>query len=202
MKAILTLVLLLLVSLTPLSAQHKESDAFDIVVEQGRVIDGTGSHAYVADVGVRNGVIASIGNLSGSPRNRTISARGKIVAPGFIDMLVGSSIPLLLDAESADSKLFQGVTTIVVGEGDSMAPQSEQTLLDFPASNHLPAWHNFTEYFQLLEARGLALNVVHNVGAAQVRRVVLGDANVQPNRDQLDRMTVICDLHSQTQQKH
>src|SRR5262249_31264525 len=101
--------------------------------------------------------------------------------------------PLLLDAESADSKLFQGVTTIVVGEGDSMAPQSEQTLLDFPASNHLPAWHNFTEYFQLLEAKGLALNVVHNVGAAQVRRVVLGDANVQPNRDQLERMKALVD---------
>lgn len=168
-------------------ALSQESQPFDVVIEGGRIVDGTGNPWYVADLGIRGGVIASIGDLSRSARKHTIPAKRKVVAPGFIDMLVGSSIPLLLDAESADSKLLQGVTTIHVGEGDSMAPQNEQTLSDFPATDHLPVWHTFSEYSQLLARAGIPVNVVHNVGAAQVRRIVLGDADIKPSAHQLGR---------------
>ena len=74
-----------------------------------------------------------------------------------------------------------------------MAPQNERTLKDFPASDQLPAWRTFTEYFQLLEKAGIAVNVVHNVGATQVRRIVVGDANRQPSANQLDQMKALVD---------
>jgi len=182
----LWVVFLLLVSITLPSAA--QAPAFDLVIEGGRIVDGTGNAGYDADLGLRESKIARIGHLAGAPRNRTINAKGLVVAPGFIDMLVGSSIPLLLDPKSASSKLHQGITTIVVGEGDSMAPQNEHTLTDFPASDQLPTWHTFEEYFVLLQRRGLAMNVLHNVGATQVRRIVIGDANQQPSADQLSRM--------------
>ena len=193
MKSVLPLLLLSCVVLSSYTTSHQSADSFDLVIEGGRIVDGTGNPSFVDDVGIRNGVIRRVGNLSGAARKQTISAKGKVVAPGFIDMLVGSSIPLLLDPQSADSKLFQGVTTIFVGEGDSMAPQNDHTLTDFPVSNHLPAWHTFAEYFQLLENKGTALNLVHNVGAAQVRRMVMGDRDVQPTIEQLDRMKALVD---------
>jgi N-acyl-D-aspartate/D-glutamate deacylase len=189
----IALAVVFLAFLMSVAAFPQGPQAFDVVIEGGRIVDGTGNPWYLADVGIRDGVIAKIGDLSGTTRERTILAHRMVVAPGFIDMLVGSSIPLLLDPQAADSKLLQGVTTIVVGEGDSMAPQDEQTLKDFPASDQLPAWHTFTEYFQLLEKAGIAVNVVHNVGATQVRRIVVGDANGQPSADQLDRMKALVD---------
>jgi N-acyl-D-amino-acid deacylase len=179
--------------LMPVVALPQAPQTFDVVIEGGRIVDGTGNPWYLADIGIRDGVIARIGDLSGSARERTILANRMVVAPGFIDMLVGSSIPLLIDPQAADSKLLQGVTTIVVGEGDSMAPQNEQTLRDFPASDQLPAWRTFAEYFQLLEKTGIAVNVIHNVGATQVRRIVVGDANHQPSANQLDQMKALVD---------
>jgi N-acyl-D-amino-acid deacylase len=179
--------------LMPVAAFPQAPQPLNVVIEGGRIVDGTGNPWYLADIGIRDGVIARIGDLSGSARERTILANRMVVAPGFIDMLVGSSIPLLLDPQAADSKLLQGVTAILVGEGDSMAPQNEQTLKDFPASDQLPAWRTFTEYFQLLEKAGIAVNVVHNVGATQVRRIVVGDANRQPSANQLDQMKALVD---------
>ncbi len=179
--------------LMPVVAFPQAPQPLNVVIEGGRIVDGTGNPWYLADIGIRDGVIARIGDLSGSARERTILANRMVVAPGFIDMLVGSSIPLLLDPQAADSKLLQGVTAILVGEGDSMAPQNEQTLKDFPPSDQLPAWRTFTEYFQLLEKAGIAVNVVHNVGATQVRRIVVGDANRQPSANQLDQMKALVD---------
>jgi len=78
--------MVLLFAVAPLESQE-QTRSFDIVITNGRIIDGTGSPWYSGDVGIRNGKIASIGNLSAAPRARTIDARGKVVAPGFIDML-------------------------------------------------------------------------------------------------------------------
>jgi N-acyl-D-aspartate/D-glutamate deacylase len=160
---------------------------FDVVVAGARVVDGSGNPWYAADLGVRNGVIAEIGNLSGRAAAVTIDGRGQVVAPGFIDMMGGASSPMLLDPASATSKLTQGITTIFAGEGGSEAPQNARTLSeDFAKAGH--RWSTFGEYFRLIEKRGMGVNAAHNVGAAQVRRVVIGIEDREPTPAEMDSM--------------
>ncbi len=102
---------------------------FDLVITNGHIIDGTGSPWYSGDIGIRDGKIAAIGNLSDAPRPRTIDAKGKIVAPGFIDMLGQSELTILVDPR-LPSKLYQGITTEVTGEGSSIAPITDDTQQD------------------------------------------------------------------------
>src|SRR5882757_1821484 len=90
------------------------SRPFDIVITNGRIIDGTGSPWYSGDIGVRDGKIAAIGNLHDARRARTIDARGKIIAPGFIDMLGQSEYTILVDPR-LPSKIYQGITTEITG---------------------------------------------------------------------------------------
>ena len=113
-------IIALLCSLQILAAQD-----FDLILQNGRVVDGMGNPWYRADVGIRDGRIAAIGELRGRAARRTIALNGQVVAPGFIDMMAGSSIPLLLDSASGGSKLQQGITTMMAGEGGSDAPQGE-----------------------------------------------------------------------------
>src|SRR3954469_14322876 len=97
---------------------------YDLVITHGHIIDGTGSPWYSGDIGIRAGRIAAIGNLSDAPRTRTIDAQGKVVAPGFIDMLGQSELTILVDPR-LPSKIFQGITTEVTGEGGSIAPLND-----------------------------------------------------------------------------
>ncbi|MGA9028004.1 MAG: hypothetical protein WB440_18265, partial [Steroidobacteraceae bacterium] len=94
---------------------------FDIIIENGRVIDGSGAPWYAADVGVRAGRIAAIGRLDERPAKRRIDARGSMVAPGFIDMLGQSEYTMLVDPR-VPSKIYQGITSEITGEGNSAAP--------------------------------------------------------------------------------
>jgi len=159
----------------------------DLIVSGGRVLDGQGNPWYRADIGIRDGRIVEIGKLTGRVAKRVIDAREQVVSPGFIDMMGTSSVPLLLNRRSAESKLRQGITTLLAGEGGSVAPRSSRVpdLEDQPPGYN---WHTFGEYFHLLEQKGIAMNVVHNVGAAQVRRVVIGDEDRAPTPAQLARM--------------
>src|SRR5215831_6856917 len=91
---------------------------FDVVITNGHIIDGTGSPWYSGDIGIRDGKIAAIGNLSAATRQRTIDVAGKVVAPGFIDMLGQSELTILVDPR-LPSKIFQGITSEVTGEGGS-----------------------------------------------------------------------------------
>ena len=172
------------------SAQsNPASRPFDVLITGGRVIDGSGNPWFVADVGIRDGVIVEIGSLGGRAARRTIDAHGSVVTPGFIDMMGGSSLPLLLDPVSAESKLRQGITTMMVGEGDSLAPQNDRTAAqDIEGASFKITWRTYAEYFRLLEAKGLAMNVIHNVGAAQVREVVIGEEDRAPTPEQLAQM--------------
>ena len=97
---------------------------FDVLISGARIIDGTGNPWFRADVGIRGDVIAEIGSLSDRDATRTIEARDRIVSPGFIDMMGQSSLVLITDPPSAESKLRQGITTYLSGEGGSPAPQS------------------------------------------------------------------------------
>ena len=161
----------------------------DVLIANGRVVDGSGNPWYRGDVGVRDGAIAEIGNLSGREAVRTVDAGGRVVAPGFIDMMGGRTFPMLEDRDAAESKLRQGITTMLAGEGSSAAPQDEHTIKDIEQATRLGlSWTTYAEYHRLLAEKGLRVNVVHNVGAAQVRRIVLGDEDVQPSAEQLDRM--------------
>src|SRR5580693_2647216 len=101
--------------------------AFDVVITNGHIIDGTGSPWYSGDIGIRDGHIAAIGNLAAAPRTKTIDAEGMVVAPGFIDMLGQSELTILVDPR-LPSKIFQGITTEITGEGNSAAPVNDVML--------------------------------------------------------------------------
>ena len=164
---------------------------FDIVISNGHIIDGTGSPWYSADIGIREGKIAAIGNLSEAPRNRTIDAHGLVVAPGFIDMLGQSEKTILVDPR-LPSKIYQGITTEVTGEGDSAAPLNDFILqADRGKYEHYritPDWRSFRQYFARLEKQGIGINLASYVGATQLRRMVLGDDDKQPSPEQLEQM--------------
>src|SRR5213080_968480 len=114
----------LMLLLTCATAASAQTPAFDVVITNGHIIDGTGSPWYSGDIGLRDGKIAAIGNLSSTARKRTIDAGGKVVAPGFIDMLGQSETTILVDPR-LPSKIFQGITTEVTGEGGSIAPLND-----------------------------------------------------------------------------
>jgi N-acyl-D-aspartate/D-glutamate deacylase len=161
---------------------------YDVLIVNGTVLDGTGAPGARADVAVANGVIAAVGSLEGARAKRVLEAQARIVSPGFIDMMGGSSLPLAADPPSAESKLRQGITTMMAGEGGSLAPQNERTFAELARGDLDWKWNRFDEYFRLLESKGIALNVVHNAGAEQVRRIVLGDEDVAPTPSQLQEM--------------
>ena len=167
---------------------------FDIVITNGHIVDGTGSPWYSGDVGIRFGRIAAIGNLSAAERKRTIDAAGRVVAPGFIDMLGQSEMTILVDPR-LPSKIYQGITTEITGEGGSAAPMTKAIIdADRPVYAHYKInvdWQTFREYFARLEKQGMGINLASYVGATQVRRVVLGDADVQPTHEQLEKMKVL-----------
>jgi len=170
------------------------SQAFDLIITHGHIIDGTGSPWYSGDIGIRDGKIAAIGNLSSAHAKRTIDAGGMVVAPGFIDMLGQSEETILVDPR-LPSKIFQGITTEVTGEGGSVAPLTAALVVaDKTKYEHLkitPDWRTFRQYFARLEKQGIGINVADYVGATQVRRVVLGDADVQPTAAQLEQMKTL-----------
>lgn len=172
----------------PAAAQAPE---FDIIIRNGHIVDGAGNPWYAADVAIRGDRIAKIGDLRGAKAAREIDAAGRIVSPGFIDMLGQSEISLLLD-KRALSKLAQGITTEITGEGGSAAPQNEKTLAALqPMLTHLGLtvdWTTLDGYFRRLEKQGTALNFGTYVGSAQVREAVLGDEDRPPSAQELEQM--------------
>ena len=170
------------------------STAFDIVITNGHIIDGTGSPWYSGDLGIRGGKIAAIGDLADAPRKRSIDAHGRVVAPGFIDMLGQSELTILVDPR-LPSKIYQGITTEITGEGGSAAPLNDAIVqADHSSYEHLkitPDWRTLRQYFARLEKQGIGINLATYVGATQVRRMVLGDADAQPTPAQLDQMKAL-----------
>jgi N-acyl-D-amino-acid deacylase len=167
---------------------------YDLVIRNGRIVDGTGSPWYAGDVAIRGGKIAAIGNLGNAPARRSMDARGMVVAPGFIDMLGQSEITILVNPH-LPSKIFQGITTEITGEGNSVAPLNDAILkADHVTYEHYgvqPDWRTFREYFARLRKQGMGINLASYVGATSVRRMVLGDGNRAPSAAELERMKTL-----------
>ncbi|PYQ68031.1 MAG: dihydroorotase [Acidobacteria bacterium] len=155
-------------------------DVDDVVFEGGRVVDGTGAPWFVGDVAVRNGRIVAVGPLGKRAAKRRIDARGLVVAPGFIDLLGQSEYNVLVDGRAA-SKVTQGITTEVTGEGVSIAPLN-QRLIDEERDTYTkygvwPDWRTLDGYFKTLEKRGTAINLATFIGSGGLRSYVVGEQN-------------------------
>ena len=175
-------------------AAHAQAVPYDLVIRNGRIIDGTGSPWYSGDLAIRGGRIAALGKLDGASAKRTIDARGMVVAPGFIDMLGQSELTILVDPH-LPSKIYQGITTEITGEGGSIAPITDALVkTDRVGYEHYgvqPTWRTLREYFARLRKQGMGINLATYVGATQVRRVVIGDDNRAPTTAELERMKAL-----------
>ncbi len=165
----------------------------DTVLEGGTIYDGTGSAPYVADVGVANGRLQSIGDLRHATANERLNVSGLAVAPGFIDLHTHSDFTLLVNGH-AESQVHQGVTTEVVGQcGFSCAPVTcdediEKTSVGYLAGCVKLGWRTFGDYLDRLDATPLGVNVAAFVGHGAIHQAVLGDALRTPDGDELRRM--------------
>ncbi|MBI4429195.1 MAG: D-aminoacylase [Ignavibacteriales bacterium] len=163
----------------------------DVVITGGKIVDGTGNPWFFGDVGIQGEKIVAMGKLKGMTAKRTIDATGKIIAPGFIDMLGQSGRGLLID-NRAMSKISQGITTEVTGEGGSVAPVNDGILNEWKPFldkyNIKVDWNDFEGYFKRLEENKTAINLGSFVGATQVRAYVVGYDDRDPTPEELEQM--------------
>src|SRR6516165_4501198 len=190
--------LLLVVCLTILlDRPASAADNFDVIIRGGTVYDGSGQLARNVDIGIRGDKIAAIGDLKSDIAKSVVDARGLAVAPGFINMLSWSTDSLVADGRG-QSEIRQGVTTLIMGEGNSWGPindairkrmKSEQVDIKYDIE-----WNTLNEYLYFLERRGVSHNVASYLGATTVREYVLGYQNRKPTPDELNRMRRLVEI--------
>lgn len=194
MKTTVVIVALVLIAGAVAPVLKAQTEDYDLVITNGRIVDGTGNPWFYGDVAIRGDRIVKVGRIVPAPTKQTIDARGLIVAPGFIDMLGQSEQNLLIDPR-AESKVFQGITTEVTGEGGSAAPLNDYILKELdPFLKHFKLtadWRTLGEYFARLERSRSAINLATYVGATQVRQYVLHDENRPPTTAELDQMRAL-----------
>ncbi|MBI3493038.1 MAG: D-aminoacylase [Acidobacteria bacterium] len=161
-------------------AAQQPARPLDLLITNARIIDGTGGPSVAGSVGVRDGRIAGVGRVTGAAA-RTIDAHGLALAPGFIDPHSHSDYALLTDG-NAESKIRQGVTTEVIGESGSVAPQRPTA-----ARN----WSDFAGYFAAVEKSKISVNLLSYIGLGQVREYVMGNEERAPTSDELAKMTAL-----------
>jgi len=167
---------------------------FDVVIKNGVVYDGTGGEGREVDVALRGDRIAGVGDFKNSPAKLVIDARGLAIAPGFINMLSWSNESLIADGLS-QSEIRQGVTTEIMGEGDSMGPVNdrvrEEMLREQRDIHYKVEWTTLADYLRYLEKRGVSCNVASFIGATTIRKNVIGYEDKQPTPQQLDQMRAL-----------
>lgn len=191
-RLLLSIILATMLPFSPIScATTASKPEYDLLIENGLVIDGSGRPGYVADIAIKGDRIVRISKLKNANATRVIDAAGMVVAPGFIDMLGQSETYLLIDPR-AMSKVMMGVTTEVTGEGESIAPVNDRLIKeqeDFNRRFKLTIdWRTLDEYFQRLEKQGTGVNLATFVGATQVREYVVGFDNRPPTPAELEQM--------------
>ncbi|MFN0107852.1 MAG: N-acyl-D-amino-acid deacylase family protein [Blastocatellia bacterium] len=173
MKSILTGIGIIVALIWTSPAQQTD---FDILIRNGRVVDGTGNPSFVADVAIRDGKIAAIGKLSDRKAARIVDAAGLVVAPGFIDIHNHSDDTILEDG-NAESMVRQGVTTMIFGEGGSAAPSEK--------------WKDFASYYAELLRRGISTNVGSYIGSSTVWTTVHGNKAGPASAEELNGMRAV-----------
>jgi N-acyl-D-amino-acid deacylase len=171
---------------------QRGSARFDVLIRHGRIVDGTGAPWFRGDVAVAGDHIAAMGVLGDVPAAMTIDATNLVVAPGFIDLLGQSEFNLLVDSRAA-SKVMQGVTTEVTGEGTSIAPLNERMVQEgAPSAIHFGVkqdWRTLADYFRRLETQSHpAINLATFVGAGTIRNFVIGKDDRPATAEELDKM--------------
>jgi N-acyl-D-amino-acid deacylase len=166
---------------------------YDLVIRNGRIVDGSGNPWFRGDVAVRDGRIVAVGRVPAGPAKREIDAKGLIVAPGFIDMHSHSD-HLLLEDGDAQSKIRQGVTTEVLGEGRSAGPyQGKLPPHRATVGGKEVTWTTLAGYFDVLEHAGISTNVATYVGLDNVWQGAMGDSFERPTSAQFDEMKALVD---------
>ena len=186
-KTILSLALLL-----PLNSVFAE-DCHDLILFNATIIDGSGSPSFKGDLAIKDDRISALGDLAEQCAKERKDVNGKVLAPGFINMLSRATESLIIDGRAL-SDIRQGVTLEVMGEGWSMGPLNESMKKDMVSSQDLVQqipWTTLDEYLQFLEDKGVAVNVASFVGATTIRMHELGQTNRAPNADELKRMKAL-----------
>src|SRR5688572_16661548 len=174
------------------SVQSQEP-TYDLVIRGGKIVDGTGNPWFFGDVAVRGGKIVAVGRLPQGKATREIDAAGLVVAPGFIDMHSHSDTVLLEDG-LAQSKIRQGVTTDVLGEGSSAGPRVGKLKPTSMLVDGKPTtWSSLAEYFQTVERAGISINIASYVGLNNAWEGVMGEAYDRPTKEQFAQMQAIID---------
>jgi len=179
-----------------MSQPARNDSPYDVILKNGWIIDGSGNPRYRGDVALRGDRIDAVGFLGAATAKDTVDVTGLVVAPGFIDMMGQSEINVLIDNRVL-SKITQGITTEVTGEGGSVAPLTDE--LAAADSDGMKKWHfredwrDLNGYFAQLERHGSSLNIATFVGATQVRLAVVGNENRDPTPAELAHMTAIVD---------
>ena len=186
-----TLLICILLTIVGTVAAQKN---FDVIIRGGTVYDGSGGAPIKADVGIVGDRVAAVGDLRNAEAGRVVDATGMAVSPGFINMLSWSTESLIVDPRSL-GELKQGVTTQIMGEGESMGPLNDRTrklMIDEQGDlKYDIPWTTLSEYLKYLEKKGVSQNVASFLGATTVRRYVIGDEDKPPTPAQLDEMRAI-----------
>lgn len=176
----------------PLVDTESSAEEFDLVLRHGKIVDGTGNPWYFGDVALRGDRIVAVGRVSGTGK-REIDATGLVIAPGFIDMHSHSDELLLTDGQ-AQSKIRQGVTTEILGEGNSAGPyQKKLPPHRFRFADETREWTRLGEYFDLIDEKGASVNVASYVGLNNVWQSVMGSSFERPTPEQINQMASLVD---------
>ena len=183
--------LLLLASflaIPPATPTAHDDARYDLVIRNGRIVDGTGNPWFHGDLAVKGDKIAALGKVAANTGKREIDAKGLVVAPGFIDMHSHSDFTILEDG-NAQSKIRQGVTTEVLGESSSAGPSQGKLPPTRVTIKGKPAeWTTLAGYFDTVEKAGVSTNVASFVGLGTVWRCVMGNSHARPSKEQFAQM--------------
>lgn len=190
MRTLLSAALVILASGCATVGRAPSVPAYDVLITNARIVDGSGNPWHRGEVAIAGDRIAWMGPSVARPRaRRTVDARGMVVAPGFIDML-GQSERAIFRVPHADSKITQGITSEITGEVSSAWPN---TVAGVSRTDSVERWTSLDGYFRELERSGTAINLGTYVGGASVRRAVMGDASRRPTAAELARMGALVD---------
>lgn len=187
--SVLAVAAMIMISCGPRKPENRRS--YDLIISDGRIIDGTGNPWFRGDIGIQGDRIAAIGNLGTAEALRRIDANDRAVAPGFIDMMGTSDTEVLVDPRCA-SKITQGITLMVSGEGYSAGPVNERMISEnkslFDRFGLRTDWRTLGQFLDRLEATPKSINFATFVGSGGLRDYVIGTANRPAAKDELAEM--------------